>query len=166
MSSPAKPGPFTVVSFHAHPDDEALLTAGTLARAATEGHRVIIVVATNGEAGLAADGSRADLGRIRRAELRAAAAAIGAQAVHFLGYPDTGFNPRQPAAAPTSPTFATIDPEAPAQRLAEILLAEQAHVLTSYDPSGGTATRIMSRSTVSARSPLVRPAPRCSWRPR
>ncbi|WP_296607297.1 PIG-L family deacetylase, partial [Nocardioides sp.] len=37
---------FTVVSFHAHPDDEALLTGGTLARAAAAGHRVVLVVAT------------------------------------------------------------------------------------------------------------------------
>ncbi len=28
---------FTLVSFHAHPDDEALLTGGTLARAAAAG---------------------------------------------------------------------------------------------------------------------------------
>jgi LmbE family N-acetylglucosaminyl deacetylase len=37
----------TVVAFHAHPDDEALLTGGTLARLAAEGHRVVIVVATD-----------------------------------------------------------------------------------------------------------------------
>ncbi len=41
-----------LVSFHAHPDDEALLTAGTLARAAAQGHRVVVVTATDGEAGL------------------------------------------------------------------------------------------------------------------
>lgn len=29
----------TVVAFHAHPDDEVLLTGGTLARLAAEGHR-------------------------------------------------------------------------------------------------------------------------------
>src|SRR6185312_13154616 len=45
----------TLVSFHAHPDDEALLVAGTLARAAAEGHRVVLVVATAGEAGLSDD---------------------------------------------------------------------------------------------------------------
>jgi LmbE family N-acetylglucosaminyl deacetylase len=38
----------TVVAFHAHPDDEVLLTGGTLARLAAEGHRVVIVVATDG----------------------------------------------------------------------------------------------------------------------
>ena len=44
----------TIVAFHAHPDDEALLTAGTMARAAAEGHRVVLVLATDGGAGLAA----------------------------------------------------------------------------------------------------------------
>jgi hypothetical protein len=32
-------GMATVVAFHAHPDDEVLLTGGTLARLAAEGHR-------------------------------------------------------------------------------------------------------------------------------
>src|SRR5450759_4903412 len=44
----------TLLAFHAHPDDEALLTAGTMARAAAEGHRVLLVVATDGKEGLAA----------------------------------------------------------------------------------------------------------------
>ncbi|HEY0694645.1 MAG TPA: PIG-L family deacetylase, partial [Kribbella sp.] len=52
--------PFTLVSFHAHPDDEVLLTGGTLARAAAEGHRVVLAVATDGEAGAAARTYRAD----------------------------------------------------------------------------------------------------------
>jgi len=41
----------TLVCFHAHPDDEALLTAGVMARAAAEGHRVVLVVATRGDVG-------------------------------------------------------------------------------------------------------------------
>jgi LmbE family N-acetylglucosaminyl deacetylase len=45
--------PRTAVFFHAHPDDEALLTAGTMAMLAAEGHRVVLVVATAGERGLA-----------------------------------------------------------------------------------------------------------------
>jgi len=36
----------TIVSFHAHPDDEAILCGGTLAKAASEGHRVVVVTAT------------------------------------------------------------------------------------------------------------------------
>ena len=38
----------TVVAFHAHPDDEVILTGGTLARAAAAGHRVVVVTATDG----------------------------------------------------------------------------------------------------------------------
>ena len=60
----------TIVAFHAHPDDEALLTAGTMARLASEGHRVVLVLATDGGAGLAADALRSDglLGERRLAE--------------------------------------------------------------------------------------------------
>ena len=41
--------PHTLVTFHAHPDDEAIATAGVMAKAAAEGHRVVLVVATRGE---------------------------------------------------------------------------------------------------------------------
>jgi LmbE family N-acetylglucosaminyl deacetylase len=41
-------GVATILAFHAHPDDEVLLTGGTLARLAAEGHRVVIVVAWSG----------------------------------------------------------------------------------------------------------------------
>ena len=41
----------TIVFLHAHPDDEASQTSGTMARAADEGHRVVLVVATNGDHG-------------------------------------------------------------------------------------------------------------------
>ena len=43
----------TLVAFHAHPDDEALTTGGTLAKAAGAGHRVVLVTATDGAVGLA-----------------------------------------------------------------------------------------------------------------
>ena len=41
----------TLVCFHAHPDDESISTGGTMARAVAEGHRVVLVVATNGDHG-------------------------------------------------------------------------------------------------------------------
>src|SRR5881409_2973125 len=84
---------FTILAFHAHPDDEALLTAGTLARAAAEGHRTVLVVATLGEAGLTRPGVPADVLReTRRAELAASAAALGVARVEVLGYPDSGMH--------------------------------------------------------------------------
>lgn len=127
------PGPrFTIVSFHAHPDDEALLTSGTLARAAAEGHRVVIVVATSGEAGLGENDSRTNLGAVRRHELMASAQAIGAHRLENLGYIDSG------SVQPTVPGgFCEIHPELVAARLASILIEEHADVLTIYDPAGG-----------------------------
>ena len=116
---------YTVVSFHAHPDDEALLTSGTLARAVAEGHRVVLVTATDGAAGLTSSDvyARGELGTLRLEELERSAAAIGAQRVVALGYTDGAFSnvPVVKAAA----------------RLAGILVEERADVLTGYDPAGG-----------------------------
>ena len=51
----------TILAFHAHPDDEVMTTGGTLARLAAEGHRVIIVMATDGVVNAdEADGSGAE----------------------------------------------------------------------------------------------------------
>ena len=61
--------------FHAHPDDEALLTAGTMAMLAAEGHRVVLVVATAGERGLADLEPGEALGAARMNELYRSAAA-------------------------------------------------------------------------------------------
>jgi len=125
--------PFTVVAFHAHPDDEALLTGGTLARAAAEGHRVVLVTATAGESGLArgiADTER--LARVRIAELHASAAAMGCERVVLLGYRDSG------SSGPVSRgSFAATATTQVAERLADVLREEQAHVLTTYDENGG-----------------------------
>ena len=116
---------YTVVSFHAHPDDEALLTGGTLARAAAEGHRVVLVTATDGAAGLTSDAVRGSgsLGSLRLRELEKSAAALGVQRVVSLGYPDGDFS--------------AVSVSRAAGRLAEVLLDESAEVLTSYDAAGG-----------------------------
>ena len=130
-------GPYTVVSFHAHPDDEALLTAGTLARAADEGHRVVLVVATAGEAGLADGGlSGAELGRRRAHELALSADAIGAARLVLLGHADSGLEPG-PRGGDARVPFAHLDPQVVADQLAAVLREERADVLTSYDAAGG-----------------------------
>jgi LmbE family N-acetylglucosaminyl deacetylase len=128
---------YTVVSFHAHPDDEALLTAGTLARAATEGHRVVLVVATLGGVGLTSPelAGAGPLTDRRHRELLASAAAIGAARVEWLGYDDSG--DATPVLATEADKFALADVEEAAVRLARILDAERADVLTTYDQRGG-----------------------------
>ncbi len=124
----------TVVSFHAHPDDEALLTAGTLARLAAEGHRVVLVVATAGEAGLTAAESTDDLAARRISELRRSARLLGCSRVVLLGYDDSGLDGRRTG---VSAAFARADVDVAAGRLAAVLDEEHADVLTVYDPSGG-----------------------------
>ena len=128
--------PYTVVSFHAHPDDEALLTAGTLARAAAEGHRVVLVSATAGGAGLVSSGlaGRGDLAGLRAEELEAAAAAVGCHEIHFLGYEDSGMDGW---AGGDETAFARVPVEEAAARLADLLRRIGADVLTVYDPAGG-----------------------------
>lgn len=134
---------FTVVSFHAHPDDEALLTSGTLARAAAAGHRVVLVVATAGEAGLASGEFLGDgLAGHRRAELEASARAIGAARVEVLDYLDSGWSQpapgqRLPAAHVRERVFSRTDVDRAAAGLATLLRDEAADVLTIYDPAGG-----------------------------
>ncbi|TAK69414.1 MAG: PIG-L family deacetylase [Actinomycetota bacterium] len=129
--------PQTLVFFHAHPDDEALLTAGTMARASAAGHRVVLVVATAGEAGLAAAALRDGLGERRRAELRASAAALGVARVVELGYADSGLDgtATPPPGGPVP--FSRADPADAAGGLASLLQQESADVLTVYDAAGG-----------------------------
>jgi LmbE family N-acetylglucosaminyl deacetylase len=136
----------TLVAFHAHPDDESLLTAGTMARAADEGHRVVLVVATAGEVGEAdaafgAPVAPEGLGATRMEELREAAGILGVQRVELLGYRDSGSGraPR-PGAGQTKdaePCFADADVDEAADRLAAILSEEGADVVTTYDRNGG-----------------------------
>ncbi|WP_037839643.1 PIG-L deacetylase family protein [Streptomyces sp. NRRL S-1813] len=124
--------------FHAHPDDEALLTAGTMARLAGAGHRVVLVLATAGERGLAPqDLQGRGLGTVRREEAHASARILGCSRVAFLGYTDSGHSPGPaPASSGTRP-FAAADVEEAAARLAGLLTEERADLLTVYDPAGG-----------------------------
>ncbi len=128
----------TIVSFHAHPDDESIATGGTLARAVREGHRVVLVFGTRGECGEVAEGFLDDgelLGDRRAAETLASAEALGAHRVEFLGYRDSGMMGEPTNEAPGC--FWQADPEEAATRLARILDEEDADVLTVYDDHGG-----------------------------
>ncbi|MCM0619290.1 PIG-L deacetylase family protein [Nocardioides bruguierae] len=121
----------TLVSLHAHPDDEALWTGGTLAGAAAAGHRVVLVVATDGEAGLADAGLAHGLGRLRLAELDRSAAALGVARIVRLGHRDSG------SGTPTAGGFATLPVARVAEQVAAVLREEGADLLTSYDAAGG-----------------------------
>ena len=121
-----------MLAFHAHPDDEALLTAGTLARLAAEGHRVVIVVACDGAMG--PPNSRLD-------EFRASAAILGAARAEHLGYADSGHGPVLYPDPPGRVRFARADLAQAAGKLAALLREERADLLLSYDAQGGYGHR-------------------------
>ncbi|CDZ87838.1 PIG-L family deacetylase [Rhodococcus ruber] len=127
-----------LVCFHAHPDDEVFTTGGVMRLAADAGHRVVLVVATDGAAGEVPDGLLGpgeSLAQRRRAELEASAETLGVARLVPLGYADSGMagTPRNsdPAA------FCNVDVEAAAARFAAVLEEESADVVTIYDPNGG-----------------------------
>ncbi len=126
----------TLVCFHAHPDDEVISTGGTIARAAADGHRVVLVVATNGDHGEVPDdlGDDEHLVDRRRAETEASAAALGISRIVWLGYTDSGMTGWEQNEDQAS--FHRADPEEAGARLAEVLREESADVLTIYDWHG------------------------------
>ncbi len=128
----------TLVCFHAHPDDESIATGGLMARAAADGHRVVLVLATLGEVGEVTDGFLADgetLGDRRSVESLAAGAVLGVDRVEFLGYHDSGMKGTPTTERPDC--FWQADVEEAARRLAAILTNEHADVITIYDDNGG-----------------------------
>ena len=127
----------TIVFVHAHPDDEASSTSGSMARASAEGHRVVLVVCTNGEHGESPD-DLADgelLVDRRRRETEASAAILGVSRIAWLGYGDSGMTGWDQNVHPGS--FLQADPDEAAGRLATILREEHADVVVLYDWHGG-----------------------------
>src|SRR5438552_3924235 len=86
--------PYRLMAVLAHPDDESLGLGGTLAKYASEGVEIALLTATRGESGryLGHHDQRhpgpAELGRIREAELRAAASTLGVRELSLLDYHD------------------------------------------------------------------------------
>ncbi len=128
----------TLVTFHAHPDDEAIATGGTMALAAAAGHRVVLVTATRGEQGEPQPGVLRDgepLWERRVEETHRSAEILGIHGVHFLGYEDSGMMGEPTNENPAC--FWQADVEEAAQRLAAILADVGCDVLTIYDGHGG-----------------------------
>ncbi|MDQ1413830.1 MAG: hypothetical protein QOE07_2418, partial [Acidimicrobiaceae bacterium] len=126
-----------IVFFHAHPDDEAIFTGGTIARLSDAGHRVVVVVATGGELGLPhapAAAATQHLASVRQGETERAASVLGVSRVVFLGYHDSGLA-GDPANSSSS-AFCAASPTEVGCRLAEVLVEERAHALVVYDDFG------------------------------
>ncbi|MCP3909624.1 MAG: GlcNAc-PI de-N-acetylase [Actinomycetia bacterium] len=128
----------TLVTFHAHPDDEVIATGGLMANAAAAGHRVVLVLATRGEQGEPVEGILDDdehLHHRRSDEAEEAARILGVERVEFLEYVDSGMMGESSNDHPDS--FWRADVEEAAGRLAKLLSGLRADVLTIYDDHGG-----------------------------
>jgi LmbE family N-acetylglucosaminyl deacetylase len=84
--------PKTALSIHAHPDDQEFTVAGTLAKWARNGCRVVSVVVTDGDAGSndpkCDAGCKSELAHTRQGEQRLANELLGVAETIFLHYPD------------------------------------------------------------------------------
>jgi LmbE family N-acetylglucosaminyl deacetylase len=76
-----------LVCIIAHPDDEAFMIGGTIAKFAKD-HEIYVICATSGEAGKKNSSEEKTLGEIRAEELKASAAVLGVKDVFFLGFED------------------------------------------------------------------------------
>jgi LmbE family N-acetylglucosaminyl deacetylase len=126
----------TVVFVHAHPDDEAIFTGGTMSLLASAGHRVVLVVATGGELGESPDGQRdaARLADRRRRETQTAAHLLGVARVTQLDYHDSGMAGDEANDDPAS--FWSADVDVAAKTVATVLEEEGAAVAVGYDAFG------------------------------
>jgi mycothiol S-conjugate amidase len=125
----------TIVSFHAHPDDEASKGAATIAKYAAEGARAVLVTATGGEEGeflnpAFKDRDPAELPELRLKELARSAEVIGYREVELLGFRDSGM-PNSPANSHPN-CFGAVELEVAVRPLVAILRRERPQVLISY----------------------------------
>ena len=114
-----------------------------MAKVAAEGHRVVLVVATDGALGLASEefGTPDELAASRWQELLTSARALNVARVETLGYADSGMGPEIFPDPPGQRRFVTVPVEEAAEALAVILREERPDVLLSYDANGGYGHR-------------------------
>ncbi len=120
----------TVVFFHAHPDDEAIFTGGTIRQLANLGRHITLVCATSGEGGRPA--AEGETGHLRQTETKKAAELLGVDELLFLGYEDSGL------VGEVETGFAHKPVDGAAKALADALepLERPIEALVTYDSDG------------------------------
>lgn len=137
------PGWRRVLVLAAHPDDECIGAAGSLALLADEGATVTALFATDGEATRGSTRSRAATAALRRAEARAACAILGVGDTRHLGLADGGLSGSvRPLAEALGSAFADLAPEA---------------VMLPWWLDGHPDHRAMSSALVLAEAPAATP---------
>jgi mycothiol S-conjugate amidase len=136
----------TLLSVHAHPDDEASKGAATVAKYHTENVHTVLVCCTGGEEGdlqnaslrepggpfhgLSAEAERALLAELRPLELAASAALIGYDQVEMLGYRDSGMPDSASNEHPDS--FHQADIDEATGRLVAVIRETRPQVVLTY----------------------------------
>jgi mycothiol S-conjugate amidase len=130
------PDPLCLLCVHAHPDDEASKGAATVARYHSDGVRTVLVCCTGGEEGdilnpaMDTPEVRADLPRIRLAELKASTDIIGYDDTVLLGYRDSGMPDSEANFNPDS--FAQAPLDEAVERLVAVIRRERPQVIITY----------------------------------
>src|SRR5258708_39548321 len=95
MPTPTTDHRATLMTVHAHPDDETIGTGGTMAKAVADGRRVVLVTCTRGEMGeivvpeMDTPENPRRLAEIRAGELEGALSELGVTEWENLGYRDS-----------------------------------------------------------------------------
>ena len=131
----------TLMTVHAHPDDETIGTGGSMAKAVAEGKRVVLVTCTRGEMGeivvpdLDTPDNHRRLGELRAVELERAMGHLGVTEWQNLGYHDSDMMGRSGNHDPRS--FWQADLDEAARRLVWFIRRYQPDVVTTYNDFGG-----------------------------
>ena len=139
--------PLTLLTVHAHPDDEASKGASTVAMYYQQGVRTSLVCCTGGEEGdiqnpalrqpgqpfhgLTPEEEKALLAQVRPRELEESVRIIGFTSLHMLGYRDSGMAGTEPNNHPDC--FHMADLDEATGRLVKIIRAERPQVMLTYN---------------------------------
>lgn len=131
-----------LMAVHAHPDDESSKGAATMARYVADGHDVMVVTCTGGEAGSILNPAmeKPDVVRnmpeVREREMARAAEVLGVRH-RWLGFVDSGLPEGDPKPPLPEGSFAAISPEPETAALVEVIREYRPHVVITYDENGG-----------------------------
>ncbi len=130
----------TLMTVHAHPDDESIGTGGILAKYASEGINTVLVHCTRGEMGDIQDPAFVPpepgmaMENIRMHELKNALSVLNVGSSYYLGYRDSGMAGNPSNQNPDA--FAQVNVEEASLRLAAIIRKVKPQVIVTYDEKG------------------------------
>lgn len=136
-----KRAPRTLMTVHAHPDDETIGTGGLMARHVDGGDRVVLVTCTDGALGeivipdMDTPQHHRRLAEIRAGELAGALGVLGVTEWESLGYRDSGMMGTPGNDDPRSFWRASVDEAA--GRLVWLVRQYRPDVITTYNAIGG-----------------------------